>query len=262
LGRLWHLVDRGHRRVARENVSLAFPEWDPVRVRRLVRANFAHLGAVGAEFLGLASMTRDELLRRTAFEGLVHLEDAKAQGRGVFILGSHQGNWELAGAAVTALIPPVFFVGRRLKNGAVDRKVTALRETFGGHAIPHRNAARPVLKALREGGVVGFLMDQKALEKEAVRSCFFGRPVATNQGLALLALRAGAPVVPTFGRRVEGGQVVSFLPALEPPAGGDLAERVLRFTEAFDATIEAAVRAVPEQWFWVHRRWRLPGSWE
>jgi KDO2-lipid IV(A) lauroyltransferase len=227
----------------------------------MVRANFEHLGAVGAEFLGMGSLTREELLRRTTFEGREHLDEARAQGKGVFILASHQGNWELAGAAVTASVPPVSFVGRRLKNAAVDRKVTGLREAFGGHAIPHRNAVRPVLRALREGGIVGFLMDQKALEKEAVLSRFFGRPVATNQGLAVLALKTRAPVVPTFGTRVPGGQVVRFQPVLEPPDTGDLDERILRFTQAFDATVEAAVRACPEQWFWVHRRWRLPEGW-
>lgn len=261
LGRLWYVLDAGHRQVAWENVRRAFPDWEPERVGRLVRANFEHLGCVGAEFLGMASLTREELLRRTTFEGREHLEEARARGKGVFILGSHQGNWELAGAAVTAWVPPVSFVGRRLKNAAVDRKVTELRERFGGHAIPHRNAVRPVFRSLREGGIVGFLMDQKALAREAVLSRFFGQPVATNQGLAVLALKAKAPVVPTFGTRVPGGQVVRFYPALEPPGEGDLDERILRFTQGFDAVIEAAVRACPEQWFWVHRRWRLPEGW-
>lgn len=260
VGRVWHLVDGSHRRVARENVARAFPEWEPGRVRRLVRANFEHLGAVGAEFLGLGALSRDELLRRTRFEGLGHLEEARARGKGVFILCSHQGNWEVAGAAITAALPPVYFVGRTQKNRAVDREVTALRERFGGHAIAHRQAVRPVLRALKDGGLVGFLMDQKALRKEAVLSRFFGRPVATNQGLAVLALKARAPVVPAFSTRLPEGQVIRFQPALAPPADGDLEERILRFTRTFDAVIEEAVRACPEQWFWVHRRWRIPGG--
>ncbi|MBI5442815.1 MAG: lysophospholipid acyltransferase family protein, partial [Deltaproteobacteria bacterium] len=261
LGALWHALDAGHRRVALDNVALAFPEWEPERVRRLVRANFAHLGAVAAEFLGMGFLSRDELLRRTTFEGAEHLLEARERGKGVFILCSHQGNWELAGAAMTATFSPVYFLGRRLKNAGVDRRVTELRQRFGGTAIGHRDAVRPVLKALRQGGIVGFLMDQKALAREAEPSRYFGRPVATNQGLAVLALKTGAPVVPAFGTRVPGGQVIRLGPALVLPADGTLEEKVQRFTQAFDDTIEAAVRACPEQWFWVHRRWRLPEAW-
>jgi KDO2-lipid IV(A) lauroyltransferase len=254
------VLDRRHRQIALENVTRAFPDWGQAEVRKLVRRNFEHLGAVAVEFLGLGALTPEELLRRSRFEGVEHLEEARAQGKGVFILASHQGNWELAGAAVTAFAPPVSFVGKRLKNRGVDRRVTELRERFGGQAIPHRNAVRPILRALKEGRIVGMLMDQKALAREAVMSRFFGQPVATNQGLAVLALKVGAPVVPAFGLRVPGGQIIRFQPALLPPAARDLRERIGQFTEAFDASIEAVVRENPEQWFWVHRRWRLPES--
>lgn len=258
LGGVWHWVDGRHRTIARENAALAFPAWSGAEVRALVRKNFAHLGAVGAEFLGLSSLSAAQLLTRSTFVGVEHLEAARAQGRGVFVLTAHQGNWELAGAAVTALAPPVSFVGRRLKNPGVDRRVTALREAFGGRAIGHRNAVRPILRALKEGRIVGMLMDHKPLRREAVKSMFFGRPVATNEGLAVLALKAGAPVVPGFGLRVPGGQVVRFHEPLVPPESGDFRERVARFTAQCDEAIEGVVRECPEQWFWVHRRWTLP----
>lgn len=257
-GRLWYAIDGRHRRIARENVARAFPDWDPSRVRMLVRRNFEHLGAVGAEFLGMGSLSREELLRRTRFEGLEHLQDARSQGKGVFALSGHQGNWELAGAAVGAFVPPVSFVGRRLKNAGVDRRVTELRQRFGGRAIGHRNAVRPILRALQEGSLVGMLMDQKALRREAVASRFFGQPVATNEGLAVLALKVGAPVLPVFGQRVLGGQVVRFGPPVPPPERGDFRQRIAAYTASFDAVVEAAVREDPEQWFWVHKRWVIP----
>ena len=258
LGRVWHLLDRRHRRVARENVAQAFPEWPAERAADLVRSNFEHLGATGVETLGLARTRPEELLARCRFEGLEHLDAALARGKGALLLTGHLGNWELAGLAVAALGYPFFAVARRQANPLIDRRVTRLRESFGGGLIHHRHAVRPVLRALKEGAAVAFLMDQRASSREAVVSRFFGRPVATNQGLALLALKSGAPVVPGFDERVGERHVIRLYPALPSPAEGTREEQVREYTAAFDAAIEGAVRRRPEQWFWVHRRWRLP----
>jgi KDO2-lipid IV(A) lauroyltransferase len=189
------------------------------------------------------------------------LEEARSRGKGVLLLGAHLGNWELGGLAVAVHGLPLYAVGRRQSNPLVDRRVTRLRESFGGILIPHRNAVRPVFRALREGALVALLLDQRARGREAVRSRFFGRPVATNQGLALLALKSGAPVVPAFTERVQGGLVVRFHPGLPAPTEGPRGQQVAGYTETFDAAIEEAVRRRPEQWFWVHSRWRLPEEW-
>lgn len=260
LGRIWHAVDLRHRQVARQNAARAFPDWSRAQVRNCVRRNFEHLGVTAVEFLGLASVSREELVARTRLEGLEHLHEALALGKGVLVLTGHLGNWELAGAAAAARDYPFFAVGRRQANPLLDARVNEIRERFGGRVIAHRNAVRPVMRALREGGLVAFLMDQKALLREAVLSTFFGQPVATNQGLALLALKTGAPVVPGFDERVGGQHVMRVWPALEPPGEGSREQRVEAFTRAIDGAIEAAVRRRPEQWFWVHRRWRLPGG--
>lgn len=258
MGRLWYRVDRGHRTVATENLCRAFPDWSASRVEEVARANFEHLGATAAEFLGLSGETPEGVLARCRFEGLAGLDEAVALGRGVFVLSGHQGNWELVGSAVSARGYPLWGVGRRMKNPLADRKITALRQRFGATVIPHRDAVRPVLRVLKAGGLVGFLLDQRASGREAVMSRFFGKPVATNQGLALLALKTGAPVVTVFGERVGDEHVVRFGGPLEAPAGGSRDDRVQQFTRAFDAAVEAEVRRRPEQWFWVHRRWRLP----
>jgi KDO2-lipid IV(A) lauroyltransferase len=246
--------------VARENVRRAFPEWSEAEVAALVRRNFAHLGTTAVESLGLARAGREELLARCRFEGLEHLEGALGRGRGALVLTGHLGNWELAGLCLAARGYRFCAVGRRQANPLIDGRVTRLRESFGGTLIHHRHAVRPVLRALKEGAVVAFLMDQRASSREAVVSRFFGRPVATNQGLALLALKSGAPVVPGFDERVGTEHVIRLQPALAPPAGGTRDEQVREYTAAFDAAIEGAVRRRPEQWFWVHRRWRLPGG--
>ncbi len=261
LGRVWHRVDGTHRRIATENVRRAFPDWRDEEIRRLVKANFENLGKTAVESLGLSHTTSAELLARCRFEGLEHLEAALSEGQGVLALSGHLGNWELGGLAMAALGTPFYAVGRRQSNPLVDRRVAGLRETFGGTLIHHRNAVRPVLRALREGAMVAFLMDQRARGREAVPSRFFDQPVATNQGLALLALKSRAPVVPGFDERVDDGHVIRFQPQLPRPQDGSRDDQVRWFTERFDAAIEDEVRRRPEQWFWVHRRWRLPEEW-
>jgi len=258
VGRVWHLVDARHRSVARQNAARAFPDWPEGQIVALVRSNFQHLGATAAEFLGLPGVSTPELLDRYRFEGIEHLEEARSLGRGTLVLTGHLGNWELASTALAAKGYPFRAVARKIKNPWIDRRILGLRSRFGTELIAHRNAVRPVLRALREGGMVAFLLDQRASRREAVPSLFFGQRVSTNQGLAVLALRTGAPVVPGFDERVGDTHVIRFGSAIAPPAEGPREERVRRLTEVFDATIEAAVRHCPEQWFWVHRRWRLP----
>jgi len=258
LGRLWWGVDPRHRRIAQQNLARAFPDRPEEWVRGTAVANFEHLGATAVEFGGMFAETPDSLLARYRFEGRERLDRVLEEGRGALLLTAHLGNWELAGLAMAALGYPFHAVGRRLRNPRIDAWVRSMRERFGGRVIPHRQAVRPVLRALRSGGLVAFLMDQRALSREGVPSVFFGRPVSTNRGLATLALRTGAPVLPAFDRREGAGHVAWCEPPLEPPPDGPPEQRIREFTRRFDRVIEEAVRRVPEQWFWVHRRWRLP----
>lgn len=258
LGRLaWHVLP-GRRRVALENVRRAFPEASAAEARSLVRRNFEHLGRVAAEFVAIPALTREYFRSAGRLENPEVLEAARGRGKGVLILGAHLGNWEYSVLVAAAWGYPVAGIAKRLSNPLLDRHVTELRTHFGGRIIGHRRAVGPVLKALRQGELVGFLLDQRASGREGVRSTFFGHPVSTNQGLALLALKSGAPVV--FGECLRTGDdhVVRFGPVIEPPEESDRERAVREYTRRFDATIEAAVRRCPEQWFWVHKRWQLP----
>ena len=149
-------------------------------------------------------------------------------------------------------------IGRRIKNPLVDKRINQLRTKFGTNMIPHRNAVKPVLKALRNGSVIGSLMDQRALPRDGILSTFFGQPVSTNRGLAMLALKSGAPVVMVESTRTGSGFKVHFSSIVEPPETDDREEAIALFTQKFDDQIEQAVRRNPEQWFWMHRRWEVP----
>jgi KDO2-lipid IV(A) lauroyltransferase len=254
LGRLWHALDRGHRRLAERNIGLGLGLDAPASAR-VARACFENLGRTVAEF-SLAGNRIEELLARVELAGADHLHRALAGGRGAFILAGHCGNWELLAARVSREVP-VTGLARPMANPLVEESIEARRRAAGARTMNASDSARAVLRALGRGEAVGVLLDQNASRGERVFVPFLGRPAATNLGLALLALKSGAPVLPAFSARAADGRHRAWVGAPIPPAEtGDRAARIGVSTARFTAAIEAYVRQYPEQWFWVHDRWK------
>ena len=195
----------------------------------------------------------DVMLSRVHVEGVEHLRRAAAAGRGILVLTAHYGNWELLAAAHGLTGLPLSFVVRPLDDPILDDLAGRFRRRSGAELIVKHRAVREVMQALRRGRMVGILLDQNATRGEGVFVPFFGVPASTSKGLALLALRTGAPVVPVFLRREpDGRHCMDVRPPLPAPPDED----VLTYTAAFNAAIEAAIRRAPEQWLWMHARWR------
>ncbi len=254
LGRIWHALDRRHRRLATRNIGLGLG-LDPQASARVARAAFENIGRTLAEF-SLSGSRSDELLQRVDLEGAGHLHAALARGRGAFILGGHCGNWELLAARISREVT-VTGLARPMANPLVDATVEALRRAAGNRTMSARDSARGVLRLLRRGEAVGMLLDQNALRSERVFVPFLGRPAAANFGLAMLALKSGAPVLPAFSARGADGRHRGWIGEPIPFAeAGDRAARVGVSTARYTAAIEGYVRRYPEQWFWVHDRWK------
>jgi KDO2-lipid IV(A) lauroyltransferase len=254
LGRLWHALDGGHRRLAERNIRAALG-YGPDAAARTARLCFEHLGRTLAEF-ALAGRRIDELLGGYTLEGGEILREAHRAGRGVLILTAHCGNWELLGARLAREVPG-WSVARKMSNPLVSAAIEASRLAAGVRTVEARNASRAILRAFGRGEAVGVLIDQSALRGERVFVEFFGRPAATNFGPAMLALRSGATVVPVFASRGADGRHTAVVGApIEPAGGADRMERIGRTTARFTAAVEDFVRAHPEQWFWVHNRWK------
>jgi len=254
LGRLWYALDRGHRRLATRNIGLGLG-LDPPAAAGVARACFENIGRTVAEF-ALAGTRIDELLARFDLEGTEHLRAALAQGRGAFILAGHCGNWELLAARISREIP-VTGLARAMANPLVNELIDAQRRAAGVRTLDARDAVREVLRILRRGEAVGMLLDQSALRRERVFVPFLGRPAATNFGLAMLALKSGAPVLPTFSVRGADGRHRAWIgPPIPAAEEGDLPARIGVSTARYTAAIEEYVRRYPEQWFWVHNRWK------
>lgn len=255
---IYYLFPYG-RRIVTENIANAYPQWDDPRVRSLSKENLAFTGRMALEFLALGKMTREQVARSVPVEGLEILEAAKAQGKGILLLTAHKSNWEYLAMRLSTLGIPLNAIGKRIHNPYVDKIIGDLRIHAGMNVIPHRDAARPALRALKRNEFVAVMTDQAARKKEWAASTFFGRPVATNQALAILALRSGAPVLYAHCHTKGDGYVARFEGPIEPPPDtGDREARVIEYTRLFDKVLEASIREHPAEWFWLHRRWKLP----
>lgn len=267
LGDLAWLLDLRHRRVARENLANALPHLESGERGRTVRRCFRHFGGAVLDALSSTRFDLVELCRRLTLEGWEHVEDAEALDRGVFFLSAHLGYWEIAAYPPGIYGGPLHVVGRPLDNPHLDRELVRLRRRCGNEVIPKHGAARRMYKVIRDKGRAGILIDQRVPEKEAIEVDFFGRPALTSPLLARLSIRTGAPVVPIFGFGAPGGgyRFVARPRIDAPPSEGhetpegtealvhDLTREYMRVTE------EEILRA-PEQWLWMHRRWRGAGD--
>ncbi len=257
LGSLAHLADRRHREVAWRNMALALPEVPEAERRRLVRACFGHFGAALCDAISATRFDPRELCEHLSVEGWEHMEAAERRGKGLFVLSAHLGFWEMVPAVIGLFAGPMHIVFRPADNPHLDRELRGLRERFGHELIPKRGAARRMLEVLRAGGRVGILIDQRVQKKEGIEVPFFGHPALTSPILAKLSLRTGAAVVPVACHPGPRGtwRFVARPPILPPEGAGDTEEAVAALTRRYLEAAEEDIRAHPETWLWMHRRW-------
>jgi KDO2-lipid IV(A) lauroyltransferase len=251
--------------VARLNLGVAFPEKSEAERERILRAAFRQWGWLVAEFARFPRHTAASIEEVIVYDGLENYQQAAARGKGVLYLTAHVGAWELSSFAHSLHGCPLAYVNRPLDNPWVDRLVNRYRCLGGNRAIDRRQAARAILEELARGGAVGILMDQNVVEGDAnVFADFFGLPASTTAGLARIALRTEAAVVPVFvlWDEEKGKYRLRFEPALALARTGDAERDVLENTARFNRVIEDVVRRYPDQWLWIHRRWstRPPGQ--
>ncbi len=251
------------RKIGMFNLRLAFPQWNDTQRRRVLRGSFRNLGRMMADFAHFPSLTPANISELVIYEGFENYVEAKKQGRGVLYLTAHFGGWELGSFAHGLYGHPCHFVVRELDNPLLNRLIHRYRGASGGTSIDKRFFARGILKALKDNQAVGILVDQNTLIGEGVFVNFFGRPACTNSGLARLALKTGAPILLSLviWDQAVGKYHIRFEPVelvRLPEADEEVKANTARFTEK----IEEFVRRYPDQWLWMHRRWktRPPGD--
>lgn len=262
LARLYsRLLDRAIprlRRTAMRNLELAYPSMPPGQRARIVDGVFQSIARLLVSIAWFPLMNRENIRDWIRYEGLEHFEQARRLGRGVLVATAHLGNWELSAFAHALLTGPMNIVVRPLDNPKIDALLSRRRTLSGNRIIDKREFARPILKALSRNGAVGILIDQNASPDNGVFVDFFGTPACAGTGFAKLAARSGAAVVPGFAlwSEQEKKYVLQFHPPIQTTgdAGAD--------TAALHRCLEQVIREYPDQWLWIHRRWktRPPGE--
>jgi KDO2-lipid IV(A) lauroyltransferase len=249
------------RQVVLENLRRVYATADDDEIERLAQAHYGHLGRLLLEFLWFPWLSPARRIAMARVENLDALLAAHAQGKGVLILTGHFGNFEVATVAGMAQFPQahgrLHFVRRPLKPEWLDRLVTRRFREAGFGVLPKRGGLEAILDRLGAGDLIVFPFDQHSGRKEGVLVDFFGHPAGTFRSLAVIALNTGAPVVPASSWRESDGQhVLRFEAAIAPIEHADTNEAIRLNTRAYNRALERMIVRRPEQWWWVHRRWR------
>jgi Kdo2-lipid IVA lauroyltransferase/acyltransferase len=246
------------RRVALSNLAMALPNLDRRAQQRIADGVFRSIARLLVAFARFPRMDRGNLGDWIRYEGFEHFEQARQRGRGVLFATAHLGNWELSAFAHAWMAAPMYVVIRPLDNPKIDALVERRRTLSGNRTIGKKEYARGILKALHDNQAVGILVDQNASLEEGAFVDFFGVPACAGTGFAKLAARSGAAVIPGFALWIESEQkyVLRFYPAIEITGDAEADTRTLH------RQLEAVIREYPDQWLWIHRRWktRPPGE--
>jgi KDO2-lipid IV(A) lauroyltransferase len=257
LGTLFYSPFGIRRRVAEKQVAAAFPEYSSREVKHVARESYRHLGRVAAETALLSRLDGPGILAHMdGISGLELFIQQRAEGRGAIVLTGHVGNWEIGGAAVAASGVPIDVVVRLMGNPLFDEYLTAARSRLGMTVVRDRDAVRHTARALRDGHVMAFLIDQSGLHIASTFVPFFGRPAKTPRGPAVLALRLDVPIFFGVSIRQPDGRYHMDIREITTERTGDTDRDVDAILNEYSRLLEHYVREAPEQYFWQHRRWK------
>jgi len=254
-GILIYRLSRRYRTVAETNLARAFPEWDSNTVRQVAKTTFRNFVRAALLFFRAFHQPPDKVDETVVVSGMEHIENALAAGHGLILITAHYGNWELAARWLVRRGYKVNVVARSTDDPTTTGMVNKVRENGGYNVIDRETGAVAALRCLKRNEVLCILPDQNV--NGGIFVDFFGRPVATALGPAMLALRSGAAVVCAFAPRGEDGKTyVTVQPPLDVERTGDEREDARILTQKYTYVIEREIRKDPAQWLWLHDRWR------
>jgi len=257
IGMLCYAIDRRHRRIALENLERAYgKENNPAQKKRIAIGAFQSLARIAFEIGWSLRLRPEEIMRHCRIEGLSNLRKAHARGKGVLILTLHIGNWELLPLSVFAKGLKASLIYRPLDFEPADQFFYQYRSRFGAKPIPKKKSMRKILNALKRQECVGILLDQDSGRSAGVFADFFGYTACTNKGMALLALKTRAPVLPAYLIRRDRAFEIIFGPEIPLIFNSDSGDDLQANTTQYNRVLEEIIRRHPEQWLWMHQRWK------
>jgi KDO2-lipid IV(A) lauroyltransferase len=257
LGTLWYRLDKRHRRITLANLEFAYgAALTPGAREHLARQVFCHFVRFAWEILELLLAPLPVIRRKVIIIGEEHMEAALAQGRGAIAIAAHAGNWEYTVMGYGLQCRPGVVVGRELDQPWAARLARYLRQRGGNYMVAKQKGMKGIMGHLRQNRPVGIVIDQNTTDTGGLLVDFFGKPARTTPVAAILA-RRGVPVLPTLSRRLaDGRHLMVIFPPLPMHKTADAEADIQRHLALQSRTIEAWVRTCPEQWLWLHRRWK------
>ena len=257
LGAVVYLLDVPHRRIVRRNLQFTHPHWTRQRIKTISRRVFQNLGISFIEFLQTTTLSRKKLLSRLRVEGLENLQTALESKTGLIFVSAHLGSWETGLLFISCYLrQPILGVVKKIRFAPLNRWVLRMRSKYGIKIVYKKGALNEMRRMLRQGGVIGLLVDQSR-RSEGVDVNFFGHRVTATPAAAFLSIRCKSSVLPMFCVRDNSGRLtVMVKPPLEMKRTGDLRSDIQANTQIITDVVEKVVRQYPDQWFWVHKRWK------
>lgn len=246
------------KKTAEFNLRLAFPDWTDAQRGEVIHKMVRNLGWMAAEFARFPRLTKENIEELVILDGHENFLKGQRHGKGVLYLTGHIGAWELSSFAHALYGYPLHYMARPLDNKRLDELVNRYRCASGNRPIFKNESARVMLKILKDSGTVGILADQNTMPEEGVFVDFFGKSACTTAGIARVALHTGAAVVPGYAYWDESIQKyrLRFEPPVELTRSGDTERDVFENTQRFAKALEEIIRKHPDQWVWVHKRWK------
>jgi KDO2-lipid IV(A) lauroyltransferase len=240
------------------NLQIAFPQWSPAERKAVIRKMVRNLGWMAAEFARFPRYHAANIEEVVILEGHENFLEGRSRGKGVIYLTGHVGAWELSSFAHALYGFPLHFMARPLDNKRIDALVNRYRALSGNKPIFKNESARAMLRILKDAGTLGILADQNTLPEEGVFVDFFGKTACSTSGIARVALHTGAAVVPGYAYWDEniGKYRLRFEPPVELIRTGDTGRDIFENTQRFSKVMEEIIRRHPEQWVWLHARWK------
>ncbi|MBU0969891.1 MAG: lysophospholipid acyltransferase family protein [Proteobacteria bacterium] len=258
LGLLWFKLDKRHRTVTLDNIQRALgDQMTASQIERMGKQVFKNIASILFEVAWSYGLDRETFLSHFTVKGIEHVERAQAKGRGVMVLAGHLGNFELNIHAIEGTQMKAYGIYRKMDFPPLERLMLEIRQRFGYTMVPIRGASKKLDIILRQGGVVGTLLDQSVDWYKGVFVDFFGQSACTNNGLAILVMRTKTAVVPMCCMRKDRKFFIEFSPEIPLEETGDRIKDIENNTQNYTTAIESMVRKFPDQYFWVHNRWKI-----
>ncbi len=257
LGMVWFYLDKRHRTMVIQNISLSFPgKFSNFQIVQMTKKVFKNIASIPMEVIWSYGKSKEELFSYFRLKGVEHIINAKKKGKGVILLSGHLGNFELMAASFGKMGLDAYGIYRKFDFEPLEKLMRMMRQRFGSKMIAMGGMSRKIDSLLESGEIIGTLLDQNAGWYNGVPTQFFNQPACTKKSLAKLVIRTKATVVPAFLKREGSQYVMEFFPEIVLETTGCPIKDFEINTQNYVSAIETLVRNKPEQYFWVHNRWK------